>query len=477
MRKDCVSRGGIMDVTPQDIGSEAIGSGPSPAAATRHKASLADVLKGLRQPKIAAMLGLGFSSGLPFLLIGATLSYWLGDAHVNIALIGYLSWVGMAWGIKFIWGAVVDHVPPPLFGRLGRRRGWMLWMQIGVAIGLLGMATCDPHLRLQALVAFAVVTSFAGAAQDVVIDAWRIEIASDANELDLLTAAYQLGYHFAQIMDASIILLLASWIGWQASYGIFGVFMAVGLASAILAKEPTRADVVMQAKASSIVIALKRGLDISAGPIIAFFRRFGPTALLILVFVSIYHISDYMRAPVINPFYSLVGLQKAQVGTIRLAIGLPSTFLGIAAGGLFSARFGQWKALFAGAVLQPIAIAALAILVYTGPNLVFFSGWMALDDFSMNFAGVALVAYMSTLTQLGYTATQYALLSSALNWTGKFFKGFSGEIVQAIGHGKNTLAANGEFFLADASLSIGALVFCVILATLDRRRHRGSIPI
>jgi PAT family beta-lactamase induction signal transducer AmpG len=474
MRKDCVSRGGIMDVTPQDIGSEAIGSGPSPAAATRHRASLADVLKGLRQPKIAAMLGLGFSSGLPFLLIGATLSYWLGDAHVNIALIGFLSWVGMAYGFKFIWGAIVDSLPPPLFGRLGRRRGWMLWMQIGVAVGLIGMATCDPHVRLQALVAFAIVAAFAGATQDVVIDAWRIEIASDANELDLLTASYKLGYQIAQIMDASIILLLASWIGWQASYAAFGLSMVIGLAATIFAKEPARADILMKAKTASIFASLKRGLDAMACPIIAFFRHFGPTALVILIFVSIYHISDYMRGPVINPFYSLVGLQKAQVGAIRLAIGLPFTFLGIAAGGLFSARFGHWKALFVGAVLQPIAIAALALMVYTGPNLTFFSGWMALDDFSMNFAGVALIAYMSTLTQLGYTATQYALLSSALNWSGKFFKGFSGEIVQTLGHGQNTLAANGEFFLADASLSIGALVFCVILAALDRGRHCGS---
>jgi PAT family beta-lactamase induction signal transducer AmpG len=124
-------------------------------------------------------------------------------------------------------------------------------------------------------------------------------------------------------------------------------------------------------------------------------------------------------------------------------------------------------------VLQPISIAAMAILVHTGPNLAVFSGWMAFDDFSMNFAGVALIAYMSTLTQLGYTATQYALLSSALNWTGKFFKGFSGEIVQTLGHGKNTLAANGEFFIYDAGLSVFALALCLVLAALERRKTRG----
>jgi PAT family beta-lactamase induction signal transducer AmpG len=349
----------------------------------------------------------------------------------------------------------------------------MLWMQIGVAVGLIGMAFCDPHVRLQALVAFAIVAAFAGATQDVVIDAWRIEIASDANELDLLTASYKLGYQAAQIMDASIILMLAAQIGWQLSYAAFGLSMVIGVAATIFAREPARADAVMQAKAASVFLLAKRGVDASVGPIIAFFRHFGPAALLILVFVSLYHISDYMRGPIINPFYTLLGLHKQDVGAIRLSIGLPFTAIGIAAGGLFSARFGQFAALIVGAVLQPISIAAMAILVHTGPNLAVFSGWMAFDDFSMNFAGVALIAYMSTLTQLGYTATQYALLSSALNWTGKFFKGFSGEIVQTLGHGKNTLAANGEFFIYDAGLSVFALALCLVLAALERRKTRG----
>jgi MFS transporter, PAT family, beta-lactamase induction signal transducer AmpG len=459
------------DLRVTEIASAEIGAPEPPAAARPARAKAADVLRALRRPKVAVMLGLGFASGLPFLLIGNTLSYWLGDAHVNLALIGYLSWVGMAYSLKFIWGAVVDSLPPPLFSRLGRRRGWMLWMQLGVMAGLVGMAASDPHLRLQALTAFALLTAFAAATQDVVIDAWRIETADDAAELDLLTASYKLGYQIAVILTASVILLMASGIGWPASYAAFGVSMVIGLAATLFAREPARADTVMATKAQW---SSARALDAVVGPFVAFFRQFGPTALLILLLVSAYHLSDYLRGPVINPFYVQVGLKKAAVAGIRLSVGLPFTVLGIAAGGLFAARFGHWAALIVGAILQPLAVASFAVLASTGPNLGVFSGCMALDDFCMNFAGVALIAYMSTLTSLGYTATQYALLTSALAWTGKFLKGFSGQWVLGLQHRGGGLAnAYAVFFLEAAAVGVVALVLCLVLAAMDRRHARG----
>jgi PAT family beta-lactamase induction signal transducer AmpG len=420
------------------------------------------------------MLALGFASGLPFLLIGNTLSYRLGDAHVNLALIGYLSWVGMAYSLKFIWGAVVDSLPPPLFAKLGRRRGWMLWAQTGVLIGLLGMAVADPKLQLQMLAIFALVTAFAAATQDVLIDAWRIESAVDGQELDLLTASYKLGFQIAIILTTSVILLMAEAIGWAAAYGAFGLSMVIGLAATVFAREPERAAAVMTTKAKRTGFSIKRIVDVIVGPFIAFFRQFGPTALLILLMISAYHLSDYLRGPVINPFYVQIGLSKTLVATIRLSVGLPSTVVGIAAGGMFAARFGHWPTLFVGAILQPISIAALAIMAVTGPDARVFSAWMAFDDFSMNFAGVALIAYMSTLTSLGYTATQYALLTSALAWSGKFLKGFSGDWVLGLQHhGRNLTQAYAQFFIYAAAVGVVALVLCVILAALDRNRHKS----
>ncbi|MGC1301020.1 MAG: MFS transporter, partial [Caulobacteraceae bacterium] len=414
---------------------------------------------------------LGFASGLPFLLIGNTLSYRLGDSHVNLALIGYLSWVGMAYSLKFVWGAVVDNLPPPLFARLGRRRGWLLWAQAGVLAGLVGMAAADPKLQLQMLAVFALLTAFAAATQDVLIDAWRIETASDGQELDLLTAAYKLGYQIAIILTTSVILLMAVSIGWAWSYGAFGLSMAVGLLATLFAREPHRAEAVMSTKARRAGFSPMRAVDAVVGPFVAFFRQFGPPALLILLMISAYHLSDYLRGPVINPFYVQIGLPKTVVAAVRLSVGLPVTILGIAAGGLFAARFGHWPALFVGAILQPIAIGSLAVLAVTGPDVRVFSAWMALDDFSMNFAGVALIAYMSTLTSLGYTATQYALLTSALAWSGKFLKGFSGDWVLGLQHhGRNLTQAYAQFFVYAAAVGVVALLLCIILAALDRSK-------
>ena len=356
------------------------------------------------------MLGLGFASGLPFLLIGNTLSYWLGDAHVNLALIGYLSWVGLAYSLKFIWGAVVDSVPAPLFGRLGQRRGWMVWMQLGVVVGLAGMAASDPKLRLAALTGFALVTAAS---------------------------------------------------------------MSLGLLATVMAKEPKRADRVLESKARA-GFNPRRVFDVVVGPFIAFFRQWGPVALLILLTVSAYHLSDYLRGPVINPFYVQVGLHKSTVAAVRLAIGLPTTLVGIAAGGLFAARFGHMPTLIVGALLQPVAVAAFGLLALTGPSLPVFSGLTAFDDFAGNFAGAALIAYMSTLTQLGYTATQYALLTSALAWTGKLLKGWSGAAVLGIAHGGSMARAYALFFCGAGAFGAVAIVLCLLLAWTEARRLKTA---
>jgi PAT family beta-lactamase induction signal transducer AmpG len=444
----------------------------NPSAAPRRKRSAREVIAALRRPKVAAMLGLGFGSGLPFLLIGNTLSYWLGDAHVNLALIGFLSWVGMAYSLKFIWGAVVDSLPPPLLGRLGRRRGWLLWTQLGAAVGILGMAASNPGVRLAALGGFAVLTAFAAATQDVVVDAWRIEAADDAEELDILTGAYKLGYQIAIILTASVILLLAQGIGWPLSYACCAAGMGLAMIATLLAPEPARAEVALQRKEARRGFSVKRAYDAVVGPFISFFGSFGPAALLILLTVSAYHLCDYLRGPVINPFYVAVGLQKPLVAGVRLAIGIPTTILGIAAGGLFAARFGYMAALVVGGVLQPLAVAAFSVLIFSGPHPGVFAGLMAFDDFSMNFAGVALIIYMSTLTTLGYTATQYALLTSALAWTGKFLKGFSGVwVLQLHARGLDMLHAYAAFFVLAGLAGVPALLLVFALGWVRPKRR------
>src|SRR5262245_48599308 len=203
-----------------------------------------DVLKSLRQPKVAVMLMLGFSSGLPFFLSGNTLGYWLRDVGTTLQAIGFLSWVGLAYSLKFLWAPVIDRVDAPLFGRLGRRRGWMLLTQLLVAAGLVGLAARGPGHGMLVVGEFALLVAFASSTQDIVVDAWRIEAASNSDELGLLSAAYQLGYRGALLVTDALILIAASQFGWPVSYMAMAVLMAIRLGASLFAVEPGPAAVV-----------------------------------------------------------------------------------------------------------------------------------------------------------------------------------------------------------------------------------------
>ena len=200
------------------------------------------------------------------------------------------------------------------------------------------------------------------------------------------------------------------------------------------------------------------------GPFSEFFRVYGWTALLMLAMISFYRLPEFMMGPMANPFYHDLGLTKDAVGAVRASIGLAASLAGIAAGGFFALRFGYVRALLVGVVLQSLVIAAFALLAFHGPDLRLFGAVMAADNFGIAFAGVALVTYMSSLTSLGYTATQYALLSSAYTYVGKFSKGFSGVIVDRLAAGTSLLEGYGLFFICCGLLGLPAFVLCLLLA-------------
>ncbi len=435
-----------------------------------------EVLDALSRPKVALMLALGFSSGLPFMLIGNTLTFWLAEDGVKLAVIGFLSWITLTYSVKFLWGAVVDRVKTPLLGFLGRRRGWMVATQVGVGAGLVGMACTDPRTQLGGLIAFGLLTGVSAAAQDTVVDAWRIESASDPDELGLLTAAYSLGYRAALIATEALILLLANAVGWPVSYGLYGGLMVIGIGAALMVREPAGADKVMEAKSAlARVHPVRAAADAVVGPFVEFFRAHGVAlAALMLGMITLYHLSDYMRGPMSNPYYKALGIAKPTIAYVRATIGLGGSLAGIALGGAASVRFGNYRTLILGAILQPIAVAGFALLAWRGGDFILFAAGglkltafeaiMAFDSLAMAFSGVALVAYMSTLTSLGYTATQYALLTSALTWTGKTLKGFSGVLVDALHDGRTLLQAYGLFYLISAAIGLPAILLCLILA-------------
>jgi PAT family beta-lactamase induction signal transducer AmpG len=416
------------------------------------------------RPKTLVMLALGFSSGLPFLLVGNTFGYWLRDEGTALTAIGFLSWVGIAYSLKFLWAPIIDRTLAPVAGKLGRRRGWMLLAQLLVCAALIAMGIAGTAHGLALLGVLALVVAFSSSTQDIVIDAWRIEIADDADELGLLSSAYQLGYRAALLATDALILIAAQHLSWPIAYVLYGLLMVVGIAATFFAREPRNADIAMDNKETLAPLWTPRGfLDAVIGPFIAFFKAHGVFAFLMLAAISLYRLPDFVMGPMANPFYHDIGLTKDVVGAVRASIGLIASFVGIAAGGFAALHFGYMRALIAGGFLQVIAVAAYAVLAFSGNNIEIFAAVMALDSFAMGFAGVALVSYMSSLTSLGYTATQYALLASTYAWAGKILKGFSGAIVEGLSASQGLTNAYAIFFIGAGLIGVPAILLFALL--------------
>jgi PAT family beta-lactamase induction signal transducer AmpG len=428
------------------------------------------------EPKTLLMLTLGFSSGLPFFLVGATFSYWLRDSNVSLTVIGLVSWISLPYSFKFLWAPILDRVNAPVFGWLGRRRGWMAVAQIAIGTSLILMAATSLRFGLAPLVALGAFAAFGAATQDIVIDAWRIESAENSDELGVLSSAYQFGYRVAILATDALVLILAEHTSWSFSYACFGVAMVIGLGATFWVSEPGRAEKALEAKEKEGSLLTLRGLgDAILGPFIAFFRAHGWIALLMLAAITLYRLPDFVMGQMANPFYHDLGLSKDVVGGVRATVGLIASFIGIATGGFLVLRFGYLRALIVGGILQALSIAAFSALAADHiPDLRIYSAVMGFDSFSTSIAGVALVSYMSSLTSLGYTATQYALLASAYTIVGKLAKGSSGYIVDTMKVTHGLMPAYGIYFIGCGLIGIPAIILFVLLARIHQDRPQTS---
>jgi MFS transporter, PAT family, beta-lactamase induction signal transducer AmpG len=419
------------------------------------------------EPRARVMLALGFASGLPFYLVGNTFALWLAEAGTSLSAIGFLSWVGLAYSLQFVWAPLLDRVP--MLKVLGQRRGWLVASQLVVAAGLLAMATVGTRHGLTVLGACALVVAFASATQDIALAAWRIEIARDADELGLLTAANTMGYQVAVILTGSVLLSAAQHWGWPLSYTICGLGMVVGLIASFLAEEPVQADKVTEALEKERPLWTLRGaFDAVIGPFVAFIKAHGSFALVMLLAISLYRLPDFVRGPVVTPFYHHIGMSNDMIAFARLFVGMPAAFLGMAAGGFFSLRIGRMRALVLAGLCQAVGIGVHAFLALDNGNVPMFLAVMGVDDFSIGFAGIMLVTYMSSLTNLGYTATQYALLSSTYAWPGKVLKGFSGAVVDSLTGPFGQMHAYAVFFVGTGLIGLPAIFLFLWLGALQR---------
>lgn len=420
-----------------------------------------------RHPRAAAMLFLGFSAGLPFLLVFSTLSAWLREAGVDRTTIGVLSWVGLAYSFKLLWAPVIDRASVPLLTRwLGRRRAWMLVSQVALIGGLAAMAHGDPAARLAALALMAVGVAFASATQDIVIDAWRIESAPQSMQ-GTMAAAYQLGYRFGLMAATAGALWLAGEFGWRTAYLAMAVAAGVGLVTTLLIPEP---DTSASASASAAKAGGGKGLgpfmqQAVVAPLADFFQRNGVRqALLILAFIGTFRLTDYTMGVMANPFYLDVGYTLQQIAIVAKGWGVIASIIGVLVGGWGVLQFGVLRALVIGGVLVIGSnLAFLTLALQDDPGLLALGLVVSGDNFAYNFAGTAFIAYLSGLTNIAYTATQYALFSSLFSLPGKLLMGASGAVVDAFGY--------PVFFAYTSMLGLPALVLIVWLA-----RHLPPAP-
>ena len=421
-------------------------------------------------PRIAAMLCLGFSAGLPFLLVFSTLSAWLTEAGVSRTAIGLFSWVGITYSIKVVWSPVVDRLPLPLLHRLlGRRRGWILLAQLAIAGGLLGMAHTDPATELGRLAAFAVLVAFGSATQDIAIDAWRIEAAPPERQA-AMAATYVFGYRLALLSAGAGALHIATFLSWTGVYQCMAVLMGVGMLAVLASREPSRdlprETVFLEARVQAFMTQnahLPDPLRHATGwligavvcPFVDFFARSGRLALLILAFIGLYRVSDITMGVMANPFYLDLGFSKAQIANVSGIYGVAMTIVGGVLGGALVPRWGVMPVLLGGAILAAVTNLLFAALALIGPELWMLVVTISADNLVGGLAISAFIAYLSGLTNTAYTATQYALFSSLMTLPGKVIGGAAGAVVDAVGY--------PWFFVYSCLIGVPAMLLVIYL--------------
>ena len=414
-----------------------------------------------REPASLRMLVLGFSAGLPLLLVFGTLSFWLREAGIDRTTIGFLSWVGLAYGFKWVWSPLVDRLPLPLLTRLlGRRRSWLLLAQCIIMSALCTMALTDPQQSLAPVVWCAVAVAFGSATQDIALDAFRIESA-DTERQAALAATYQSGYRLAMIWAGAGALWIAAWAqgapaegsatyqhsAWQTAYFVMALSVLPGVLTVLLSPEPTHREL---APAKNWKDWLRSAM---VDPFTDFVQRYHVHAIIILALIATYRISDVVMGIMANPFYVDMGFTKSEVASVTKVYGVIMTLLGAFIGGAMALRMGVMRVLMLGAVLSACSNLLFAWLGSRGHDVTALIFVISADNLSSGIASAAFIAYLSSLTNINYSATQYAMLSSMMLLFPKFIAGYSGMFVDHFGY--------TPFFVGTACLGVPVLILLV----------------
>jgi len=497
-----------------------------------------ETIASFKHPRVLTMLFLGFSAGIPILLIFSSLGLWLREAGVERSAVTFFSWAALGYSFKFVWAPLVDKLPLPFLTKwLGRRRSWMLLSQFSIIGAILWMGMTNPlgHDNSLTIMAFAaVLLGFSSATQDVVIDAYRIESANSDLQA-MMSSSYIAGYRIGMLVAGAGALYLASYFGsekgsynyqaWQWTYAIMSGVMLVGVLTTLIIPEPTQqrkdknkhsaseylrflllfvfavlsfiatfyfsADIVKSAKstlteafsnkhlASFIIETLRLFTAVIIAGIVAkiivaiglvrqsmldetyiepikdFFKRYGLSlAWLLLALIGLYRISDIVLGVIANVFYQDLGFTKAEIASVVKTFGLFMTIAGGFLGGLLSVRYGVMKILFLGAALSAATNILFMLLANIGHDLPMLYLVISADNLSAGLASAAFIAFLSTLTNVSFTAVQYAIFSSLMTLLPKILGGYSGSMVDSMGY--------PNFFIFTALLGVPVLVLILL---------------
>lgn len=405
----------------------------------------------------AAMLGLGFGSGLPFLLVYVTQSAWLSDAKVPIGILGLMSELTLAYKFKFVWAPFLDRYDAPVFSRLlGRRRGWIIVSQIAVMLTLAGIAFGDPANWLAWTVIFSLALGFAGATQDVVIDGWRITVAPPERQA-LMSSWSEVGWRLGNFAAGAGALYLSDAYGWRAAYLCMAVLMLPGMLAALLAPEPETDRIAAHDHPGFV--------ETVVAPIRDLLRRLGPMAIPILLLVAGFRMPGYVSSAMALPLFKSLHYSNTDIATVTKLFGF-----GVALGGTFLAsyivpRIGMMASLLSGTIFGSASHLSLAYLAihgdHGGGEFWTFAIAVSIDSFAYAFASIVLITFMSTLVATEHAASQYALLTSLCALPGSLLAGTSGFVIEDIGF--------EWFFVATSLIGIPVAILCWYVWRIQRR--------
>jgi PAT family beta-lactamase induction signal transducer AmpG len=409
-----------------------------------------------------AMISLGFASGLPYMLIYSELAFWMKKEGVDLSVIGFFAWIGLAYTLKVFWSPIVDRIEIPILTKsMGQRRSWMLFAILGTIFGMLTIAASNPQESVRLTAIGALILAFSGATLDISIDAWRIEAAPNDEQANM-AATYVLGYRLA-IMGAGLSYLVADQYNWNVAYTFMAGLMALNGLIVFFIKEPSRA---IRRKATTVKQAV---VDNVVSPFFSFVARLGIWTPVVFLLVATYLISDKTMGPMAKPLYQHIGYTEAQVGIVSSFFGPWVTIFGGFVAGVLSIKYGLMRCLIAGSILMVLTNAAFSWLsLVNEPKTIYLFITVGADNLAGGFAATIFIAYLSSLTELKFAATQYAFLSSLFNLVGKTLSGFTGVFAGKMGF--------TTFFLFSAALGIPAIILALIILFYGPEIARGIRP-